>query len=167
MVYDLIEELPVKGEGILKDQIIVWRKGLQLRRVTALVEVDGKEREMTFLTNNLQWSARTVADLYKCRWEIEVFFKQLKQTFQVADFLGNSASAVRWQVWSALLLMLLLRFNAWLSQWGHSFLRLFALARPTCWQKWDLEKLLKSCGTAGGDFRMLGAPEQAFLPGFS
>ena len=108
-----------------------------------------------------------MADLYKCRWEIEVFFKQLKQTFQVADFLGNSASAVRWQVWSALLLMLLLRFNAWLSQWGHSFLRLFALARPTCWQKWDLEKLLKSCGTAGGDFRMLGAPEQAFLPGFS
>ena len=65
MVYDLIEELPVKGEGILKDQIIVWKKGLQLRRVTALVEVDGKEREMTFLTNNLQWSARTVADLYK------------------------------------------------------------------------------------------------------
>ena len=167
MVYDLIEDRPVQGEGILKDQRIVWKKGLQLRRITALVEVDGKEREMTFLTNHLPWSARTVADLYKCRWEIEVFFKQLKQTFQVADFLGNSASAVRWQVWSALLLMLLLRYNAWLSQWGHSFLRLFALARSACWQQWDLEKLLKSCGTAGGDFRMLGAPEQAFLPGFT
>ena len=75
-----------------------------MRRVRALVEVDGKEREMEFLTNNVSWSATSVADLYRCRWQIEVFFKQIKQSLQLCDFLGNSANAVRWQVWTALLL---------------------------------------------------------------
>ena len=75
----------------------------RLRRIVALVEVDGQEREMVFITNNFEWAASTVADLYKCRWQIEVFFKQIKQTLQLADFLGNSANAVRWQVWIALL----------------------------------------------------------------
>jgi IS4 transposase len=51
-----------------------------MRRVVALVEIEDVEREMVFLTNNLEWSPRTVADLYRCRWEIEVFFKQIKQT---------------------------------------------------------------------------------------
>ena len=62
------------------------------------MEVDGKEVEMTFLTNNLDWSAQTIADLYRCSWEIEVFFKQIKQTLQLSDFLVQSANAVRWQV---------------------------------------------------------------------
>src|SRR3974390_236642 len=91
-----------------------------MRRVVALVEVDGQTREMVFLTNNLEWSPQTIADLYRCRWSIEVFFKELKQTLQLADFLGHNANAVRWQVWTALLVYLLLRFCAFLSQWGHS-----------------------------------------------
>ena len=48
-----------------------------------------------------------MADLYRCRWQIEVFFKQIKQSLQLCDFLGNSANAVRWQVWTALLLYVL------------------------------------------------------------
>src|SRR5207249_5115096 len=64
-----------------------------------------------------------------CRWRIEVFFKQIKQTLQLADFLGTSANAVRWQVWTALLVYLLLRYLAFLSNWAHSFSRLFALVR--------------------------------------
>ena len=104
MVYDLLDKRPVpKGGKILVDQEIMSREGLHARRIVALVEVDGQEREMIFLTNNLQWSAQTVVDLYGCRWEIEVFFKQIKQTLQLADFLGQSANAVRWQVWMALL----------------------------------------------------------------
>ena len=59
-----------------------------------LAEVEGQERESEFLTNNLQWSAASVADLYRCRWQIEVFFKQIKQSLQLCDFLGNSANAV-------------------------------------------------------------------------
>lgn len=138
-----------------------------LRRVVALVEVQGQLREMVFLTNNLAWSAQTIADLYRCRWSIEVFFKELKQTLQLADFLGHNANAVRWQVWTALLVYLLLRFCAFLSQWGHSFTRLFALIRSALWQRLELRSLLEVYGTAGGGGRFLGTPEQAYLPGFS
>jgi len=139
---------------------------VELRRVVARVEVDGQLREMTFLTNNLEWSAQTIADLYRCRWEIEVFFKQIKQTLQLADFLGNSANAVQWQIWTALLTYVMLRFCAWLSQWAHSFTRLFALLRSALWQKLELRSLLEVYGTAGGGGRFLGTPQQAFLAGF-
>lgn len=138
---------------------------VELRRVVALVEVDGERREMVFLTNNITWSAQTIADLYRCRWSIEVFFKELKQTLQLADFLGHNAHAVRWQVWTALLVYLLLRFCAFLSQWAHSFTRLFTLLRAALWQKLDLRSLLESCGTAAGGGRFLGTPEAAYLPG--
>ena len=138
----------------------------RLRRVVALVEVDGVEREMVFLTNNLEWAAGTVADLYRCRWQIEVFFKQIKQTLQLADFLGNSANAVRWQVWTALLVYVLLRYQAFLSRWASSFVRLWTCVRAALWLKLEAVALLKSYGTAGGDFRLLGQPEAAYLPGF-
>jgi hypothetical protein len=138
-----------------------------LRRIVALVEVDGKEVQMTFLTNNLEWSAESIAELYRCRWKIEVFFKQIKQTLQLADFLGTTANAVRWQIWTALLVYLLLRYLAFLSRWNHSFSRLFTLVRACLWKKWDLLELLKTYGTAGGSFRYCGAPEQAYLPGFA
>lgn len=147
---------PGRHGNILRDDLIRLsgpaRKAypVELRRVVALVEVDGQLREMTFLTNNWEWSAQTITDLYWCRWGIEVFFKQLKQTLQLADFLGNSANAVRWQVWTALLTDVLLRFCAWLSQWGHSFTRLFALLRSALWQKIELRSLLEVYGTAGG-----------------
>jgi hypothetical protein len=137
-----------------------------LRRVVALVEVDSELREMVFLTNHFVWSAQTIADLYRCRWSIETFFKELKQTLQLADFLGHSANAVKWQVWTALLAYVLLRFCAWLGQWPHSFTRLFALIRSALWQNWELRSLLEVYGTAGGAGRFLGTPQQAYLAGF-
>lgn len=88
--------------------------------------------------------------MYRCRWSIETFFKELKQTLQLADFLGHSANAVRWQGWTALLAYLLLRFCAWLGRWHQSFTRLFALIRSALWQKLDWRRLLESCGTAAG-----------------
>jgi hypothetical protein len=138
----------------------------RFRRVVALVEVDGVERPMTFLTNNFSWAASTVADLYRCRWQIEVFFKQIKQTLQLTDFVGNSDNAVRWQVWTALLVYVLLRYQAWLSRWGSSFLRLWACVRAALWLKLDLVALLKSYGIAGRSLRLMAQPEQAYLPGF-
>src|ERR1017187_9449250 len=107
-----------------------------------------------------------VADLYRCRWQIEVFFKQIKQTLQLADFLGHNANAVRWQVWTALLVYVLLRYLSYLSQWSHSFTRLFTVLRAALWEKLDLLKLLACYGTAGGSFRHLARPEQAHFPGF-
>jgi len=139
---------------------------LALRRIVALVEVDGQEVAMGFLTNNLEWSAQSIVELYRCRWQIEVFFKQIKQTLQLADFLGTTANAVRWQVWTALLVYLLLRYLAFLSNWSHSFSRLFTLIRAALWKKWDVLSLLRCYGTAGGHFRYLAQPEQAYLPGW-
>jgi Transposase DDE domain len=86
LCFKVVKRLP-KGtdKRILSDEVVVLKnKGSRanypeaLRRVRALVEIDGKEREMEFLTNNLQWSAASVAELYRCRWQIEVFFKQIK-----------------------------------------------------------------------------------------
>ena len=124
MAYRVKKRLPRSSDRrILKDELIVLKghRSRQdypgvLRRVTALVEVEGQERVMVFLTNNIEWAASSVVDLYGCRWEIETFFKELKQTVQLVDFLGHSANAVKWQVWTALLVHLLLRSMAWRSQ---------------------------------------------------
>jgi IS4 transposase len=172
--FTVMASYPVKADGaIVSDELVgLANAGSRqaypelMRRVVAWVEVDGQKRLMTFLSNQLTWSPENIAELYRCRWQIEVFFKQIKQTLQLADFLGTSASAVRWQVWTALLVYLLLRYLAFLSNWAHSFTRLFAIIRTCLWRKWDLLKLLAHFGTAGGSFRYLGRPEQAFFPGF-
>jgi hypothetical protein len=138
----------------------------RLRRIVAIVEIDGKDEEVIFLTNNLVWSAWTVAELYRSRWEIEVFFKEIKQTLQLADFLGHSANAVRWQMWIGLLVHLLLRYLAHLSSWAHSFTRLFTVLRAVLWRYFYLDDLLTSYGTARPPGRICATPEQAYLPGF-
>jgi hypothetical protein len=172
LAYAVVKTMPKsKDEKILRDEIIVLNNPHQpapelMRRVVALVEIDGEEREMTFLTNNLEWSPRSVADLYRCRWQIEVFFKQIKQTLQLADFLGHNANAVRWQVWMALLVYVLLRYLSYLSKWAHSFTRLFTILRAVLWAKLDLLGLLDCYGTAKGSFRNLARPDQAYFPGF-
>lgn len=158
----------VKNEGkIVRDQMIRIDGGRIVRRVEAWVEVDGEDRLMVFITNNPTWSPTSVCDLYRRRWDIEVFFKQVKQTLKLGIFLGHSANAVRWQVFSALLVYVLLRFEAHLSNWGHSFTRLFAVVRAALWERVDLRALLSGYGTAGGSFKVLGALQQAWLPGFA
>lgn len=175
MTYRVRMVLPKSSDPrILKDELVVL-KGEEarqnypgeMRRVTARIEVDGKERVMVFLSNNTEWAAASVVDLYGCRWSIETFFKELKQTVQLVDFLGHSANAVKWQVWTALLVHLLLRFLAWQSRWSHSFSRLVTYIRAALWLERSIYDLLKRCGTADGDFRCLGSPEQAWLPGFA
>ena len=169
------KRLPAHADPrILRDDLVVLQ-GVKtaedypqlVRRVTAKVEVDGKERVMVFLTNNLEWSPLTVCDLYRCRWQIEVFFKQLKQTVQLVDFLGNSANAVKWQVWTALLVHLLLRFLAWRNRWTQSFTRLFTYVRAALWLRRDLADLLRRCGTAPALGNTSAAPPQSELPGFT
>jgi hypothetical protein len=172
MAYRVKKRLPRKDTNILKDELVVLKGHYAridypgvLRRVTARVEIDGEMRVMVFLTNNTEWSASSIADLYRCRWQIEVFFKQIKQTLQLADFLGQSANAVKWQVWMALLVYVLLRFLAWRGKWAHSFSRLLTLLRAALWMKRDIAELLRCCGTAPGHFRCLGASSQGDLPG--
>ena len=87
------------------------------RRLEMLVEVDGKEVVMAFITNNTQWAASSVGELYQARWGIEVFFKQLKQTLQIYDFLGHSKEAISWQLWAVLLLYVLMRWQGQAAGW--------------------------------------------------
>ncbi len=172
MDYEVVQSMPDANDPkVLRDEIIVLRDPHKpapelMRRIVALVEIDGEERAMVFLTNNLEWSPRSVADLYRARWAIEAFFKQIKQSLQLADFVGHSANAVRWQVWVALLAYVLLRYLSYLSHWGHSFTRLFTIVRAGLWAKLDLLDLLACYGTAPGSFRNLARPEQAYFPGF-
>ena len=102
MAYTVTQTNRSKTPTILKDEIIRLA-GPQskkdypkvMRLITASVEVDGEMKVMTFISNNLEWAASSICDLYKARWAIEAFFKQLKQTLQLSDFLGYSKQAVR------------------------------------------------------------------------
>lgn len=171
MQYEVVRQHAPASGRILRDVVIrltgIRAKGTypgELRLVTARVEVNKREMTLTFITNNFDWAASSVCDLYKGRWGVEVFFKQIKQTLQLGDFLGHNENAVRWQIWTALLAYILVRFVAYMSQWGHSFARLFTVIRGTLWECFDLFGLLQRYGTASPPPRCRAAPEQAYLP---
>lgn len=171
--YQVVADKSPTHGPVLHDQLIRFT-GTQtaanypatLRRVQAWVEVDGKAQIMDFITNNPDWAPTSICDLYKARWGIEVFFKELKQTLQLADFLGHSENAVRWQIWTAMLTYLLLRYLEYISGWKGSFARLFTALRGVLWSRYDLYSLLHLCGTARGRPRTIACPHQAYLPGF-
>ena len=98
-----------------------------LRRIEFYsVETD---RVLVFLTNHMSWAASTIAAIYKDRWQIELFFKAIKQNLRIKTFVGTSANAVKIQMWSALIAMLLLRFLQRRSRFGWSLSNLVALLR--------------------------------------
>ena len=138
----------------------------RLRLVMAYVEINGVKKLMTFITNNMIWAPSSICDLYKCRWGVEVFFKQIKQTLQLGDFLGHSKNAILWQVWMALLAYVLIRYIGFLGKWKGSFSRLFTLLRGVLFSRLDAFSVMSLCGTARGSPRMVGNPQQAYLPGF-
>jgi hypothetical protein len=116
--YTIIKELELpidKDQDILKDEIITLsgKKAIEtkinehnLRLVTVYRAEDNKV--IHIITNNLDWTARTIADLYKKRWDIELFFKAMKQNLQIKTFLGTSENAVKSQIYVALISYLLL-----------------------------------------------------------
>jgi len=121
---------------------------------------------MTFITNNFTWMPSSICDLYKSRWGVEVFFKEIKQTLQLADFMGYSENAVKWQVWIAMLVYLLLRYVSFLSGWRGTFNRLFTAIRAVLWSFLDMMDVLKCCQGEGRRARMRASPEHCYLPGF-
>ncbi len=173
MTYDVVEERTHKDPRILADQTVRMSNKDSaekypdvLRRVTAIVEIDGKDIEMTFITNNFVWSPRTVAGLYKARWAIEIFFKELKQTLQLRDFVGYNEKAVKWQVWTGLLAHLLLRFLKHVSKLTLSFSRLAGTVKSAVWMKVVLLDALRLYGTAGGPKRPVIVEKQLYFQGF-
>jgi len=137
-----------------------------LRRVTAHLLVDGKWRDMTFLTNNFDWTAMTIAELYKARWEVELLFKELKQTLQLQDFYGENENAVKWQIWAALLTHLLLRYLKFKSGANCSYTRFVGLVRAVVWLKKDFLSVQRAYGIAPGQNTGESHDTMPYLRGF-
>ena len=134
-VYDVKEELEVpKNRNVVRDQIISFprlaREGEEpvLFRRVEILDVD-KQGTIVFLTNMLAFGATTIAAIYKDRWQVELFFKALKQTLKIKTFVGTSANAVRTQVWTALIAMLVLKYLQLKSKFSWSLSTLAALLR--------------------------------------
>lgn len=87
------------------------------------------QREIVLLTNHLEFGATTIAAIYKDRWEIELFFKALKQNLKVKTFVGTGENALRIQIWTALIAMLVLRWLHYLSRAGWSFSNMASMLR--------------------------------------
>ena len=79
-----------------------------------------EERILVFLTNNLKLGATTVAAIYKDRWQIEIFFKALKQNLKIKTFVGTTANAVKTQIWTALIAILVVKYLKLRSTFGWS-----------------------------------------------
>ena len=82
-----------------------------------------------FITNQMSWSAQTVADIYKARWEVELFFKWIKQNLKIKSFLGNTINAVASQIFVALCLYLLIAFQKFVSRTRYGLQALFLLVQ--------------------------------------
>jgi IS4 transposase len=109
-----------KGTGVLRDDRIVFtgNKANDYPHEIRLVRFKDKEENKvyTFLTNNFELSARTIADIYRSRWDIELFFKWIKQNLRIRSFIGTSENAVRIQIWTAAITYLLVEYIRLLSK---------------------------------------------------
>jgi hypothetical protein len=142
--YEVLEEFPVPANrGILADQIIRLTGARAqsdcpcLLRRLVVWDADN-QREIVLLTNLLTFGATTIAAIYKERWQIELFFKALKQNLTVKTFVGTSENALRIQIWTALIALLLLKWLHHLSKAGWSFSNLACMLRLNLFTYRDL-----------------------------
>lgn len=142
LVFGIAEERPVpKNRNVLSDQIVFLgsknhKIDIPLRRIEILVEETGET--LAFLTNHMDLGATTIAAVYRDRWQIELFFKALKQCLRVKTFVGTSANALKIQLWTALIAMLLLKYLQLKSKFAWSFSNLVALLRQQLFVYRDL-----------------------------
>ena len=115
-----------------------------MRRVVAWDEKSG--REFAFLTNNFDLAAATIGRIYRERWQIELFFKALKQNLRVKTFLGTTENAVQTQLWTALIAMLLMKLLQMRSQRGWCLSHLIAVFRVCMFAHKDLWEWLNDPG---------------------
>jgi IS4 transposase len=143
-VYQVVERRAVpEHSAVLRDEVIELtgvgaetKCPFRLRRV----EVDDPDKHSTlvFLTNHLTFAATTIAAIYKDRWQVELFFKALKQNLKIKTFVGTSANALKVQVWTALIAILLLKYLQLRSRFGWSLANLVALLRMNLFTHRDL-----------------------------
>jgi len=133
--FEVVKEREAPSSGnVVKDQIIRFAGPRsseeypgELRRVCIF---DAKRfKVLQFLTNNMTLSASTIAAIYKERWQIEIFFKTIKQYLKIKTFLGTTFNAVMTQLWTALIAILLLQYLRWKSSFSWSLSQLLAMLR--------------------------------------
>lgn len=143
-------ELPeTTAQHVLKDEEIELTnpqsktkyKG-RFRRVAVWDEENRQTIEL--ITNNFAWAAQPIGDLYKSRWEIEVFFRDIKQLLHIKTFIGTSKNAVMIQIWTALITILLIKVMKATTKFGWHLSNLMAFIRLNIFLKIELQKWLDS-----------------------
>lgn len=141
-------ELPDnKHQHVLKDEIIEFT-GVQaknkypkrLRRVA--IWDDENQQVIELITNQMSWTANTISELYRSRWQIEIFFREIKQLLHIKSFIGTSENAVMIQIWTALITILVLKYLKALARYGWRLSNLVAFIRLNMFVKIDLQKWL-------------------------
>jgi putative transposase len=147
--YRVVERRTLRhAQGLTSDQVIELT-GAQLRdtpmpRLRRIGYRDPQSgKHYVFLTNHFGLSAKTVADIYKDRWQVELFFKAIKQNLKIHAFVGNSRNAVLTQIWIALCTYLVLSFLKFLSKSGWSQQRILRVLQTNLFSKLDLLTLIK------------------------
>jgi Transposase DDE domain len=128
---------PNKKRGILEDQLIefvnYYEQKAYPQRIRHIryryIDTKGKDQEIEVLTNNMELAASTISALYKGRWEIETFFRWIKQNLKIKSFYGTSENAVMTQVWVAMILYLLLSFIKFQTKYSYTMLELLRVIR--------------------------------------
>jgi IS4 transposase len=146
--YEVTAECAVpQNRNVLSDQLIRFTADKAqsdcpcvLRRVVVWDDVN--QREIVLLTNLLAFGATTIAAIYKDRWELELFFKALKQNLKVKSFVGTSENALRIQLWTALIAILLLKWLHHLSKAKWSLSNLASMLRLNLFTYRDLQRWL-------------------------
>ena len=160
--YEQVKELSLpegKDEHIIKDEIIRLTgddtKELypdKLRRVVIYVEKE--DRKIELITNNFSWTASTIAELYKQRWMIEIFFKELKQHLKIKSFIGTSENAMWVQIWTAMISLLILKYLKEIAKYDWSLSNLIAFLRMNLFVKIQLVEWLDSPFRPPEDYSM-------------
>jgi len=132
--YQLVEQRPVvPGKGVVSDHLIQMtgkKSGRYYRKLLRLVTIETDDgKQLQFLTNQMNLAAATIAEIYKDRWQIEVFFKLIKQNLRIKSFVGTSPNAVWTQIWCAMIAMLLIKFLQFTARFGWSFSNLVYFLR--------------------------------------
>ena len=143
---------PVKSRGIISDDIIEFTNYYEkiayperLRMITyKYTDTNGKEEIITIITNNFKLAASTIAALYKGRWEIEIFFRWIKQNLRIKSFIGTSQNAVMTQVWAAMILYLLLSFIKYQTRFQASLTELMRIFREVLLERVSIIEYLRT-----------------------
>ncbi len=148
-VYDIISSNPVReGSGILSDEIIRYssKKNMdrKLKPVRKIVYLDHESgREFTFISNHFRWSATTIAAIYKQRWQVELFFKWIKQNLKIKSFIGTSMNAVITQIMAALCVFLILAWMKFAFSIKQSLMQIARLLQMNLFVRRELLPMLK------------------------